>query len=79
LKSPQFEGPTARVASLPGDLKQPRDKRGRLHTVTKINKNQGNPDGKRHAQKHKQEKPKYVGINKTQFSHHSMPEIHQHN
>jgi hypothetical protein len=33
----------ARDASLTGDLKQPRDKRRRLQTVTQINKHQGYP------------------------------------
>jgi hypothetical protein len=31
----------------------------------------GYPDGKRQAQDHKQQKPKYVGIIRTQFSHYS--------
>jgi hypothetical protein len=29
-------------------------------------------------QDHKQQKPKYLGIIRTQFSHHSKPWIHQH-
>jgi hypothetical protein len=41
---------TARATGFPGDLKQPRDKRGRLQTVTQINKPQGYPDGKRQVQ-----------------------------
>jgi hypothetical protein len=64
---------TARATSLTGDLNQPRDKRGRLHTVTEINKHQGYADGERQAQDHKQQKPIYVGIIRTQISHHSKP------
>jgi hypothetical protein len=43
-------------------LKQARDKRGRLHTVTQNNKHQEYTDGKRQVQDHKQQKPKYVAI-----------------
>jgi hypothetical protein len=57
-------------------MKQDRDKKGRLHTVTQINKHQGYPDGERQAQDHKQQKPKYVGIIKTQFFHHSKKTTH---
>jgi hypothetical protein len=38
---------TDRATSLPGDLKQPRVKRGIQHTVTQINKHQGYPVGER--------------------------------
>jgi hypothetical protein len=48
----------ARAAGLPGNLKQPRDKRGRLHTVTQTNKHQGYPDGERQVQDYKQQKSK---------------------
>ena len=64
---------TARVSGLPGDLKQPRDKRGRLHILIQTNKHQGYPDGERQAQDHKQQKPKYIGIIITHLSHHSRP------
>ena len=43
----------ARATDLPGDLKQSRDKRGRLQTVIQINKHQAYPDGERQAQGHK--------------------------
>jgi hypothetical protein len=56
---------TARDIDLPGDLKKPRDKRGRIQTVTQTNKHQGYPDGERQAQDHKQQKPKYMGILRT--------------
>jgi hypothetical protein len=64
---------TARAAGLTGDLKQLRDKRGRLHTVTQNNKHQRYPDGERQAQDHKQQKSIYVSIIRNQFSHHSKP------
>jgi hypothetical protein len=38
---------TAKAAGLSEDLKQPRDKRGRLHTVIQTNKHQRYPDSKR--------------------------------
>jgi hypothetical protein len=40
---------TAKVIGLTGDLKQSRDKRDNLQTVTQTNKYQGYPDGKRQA------------------------------
>jgi hypothetical protein len=64
----------ARAASLTGDLKQPRNKRGRLQIVIQTNKHQGYPDGERQVQDHKQQKPIYMGIIRTQFFHHSKPE-----
>jgi hypothetical protein len=64
---------TARATGLPGDLKQPRDKRGRLHTVTQTNKHQGYPDCERQAQEHKRQKPKYIGIIRIKFFHHGKP------
>ena len=55
----------ARDTGLPGDLKQYRDRNGRLHTVTQINKHQGYPDGERQAEDHKQQKPKHMSITRT--------------
>ena len=62
-----------RAAGLLGGPKQSRDKRSRFQTVTQTNKNQGYPDGKRKAQNQKQQKPKYVGIIRNWFFHHSKP------
>jgi hypothetical protein len=64
---------TAKAVSLTGDLKQSRDKRGRLNIVSQINKHQGYPDVKRQAQDHKQQKSKYMDIIRTQFFQHSKP------
>jgi hypothetical protein len=64
---------TARAQGLTGNLKQPKEKRGRLHTVTQTYNHQGYPDVEMQGQDHKQQKPKYVGIIRTQFSHHSKP------
>jgi hypothetical protein len=50
------------AAVLPGDLKQPRDKRGRIQIVTQTNKHQGYPDGERKVKGHKEQKPIYMGI-----------------
>jgi hypothetical protein len=70
-----LKGPhTSSVTDLLGDLKLPRDKRGILQIVIQTNKHQGYIDGKRQAQDHKQQKPKFMGIVRTQFSHTASPE-----
>jgi hypothetical protein len=64
----------ARDTGLPGDLKQIRDKIGRLQTESPTPANtmdiQMVTD---ETQDHKQQKPVYVGIIRTQFFYHRMP------
>ena len=67
----QWHKPTRRPEATQG-------KRGRLHIVTQINKQQGYPDGEGKVQNHKQQKPKYMGIIRTQFVHYSKTWINQH-
>jgi hypothetical protein len=75
MKSSQLEGPTGNLMQQGSqtylETRSIQDKRGRLHTVTQNNKHQEYPDEERQAQEHKQQKPKYIGILRTQFSHHS--------
>jgi hypothetical protein len=78
-----LEGPTGgliqpRPQAYQGDLKQPRDKKGRLHTVTQTNKHQGYLDGERKAQDDKQQKAKHVDTIRNQFFQHRKTGIHQH-
>jgi hypothetical protein len=69
---------TAWVAGLPGDLKQYGTKEADFRQSPRPTNTRDIQMVKGKCNKyHKQWKPKHMGIIRTQFSHHSKPQIHQ--